>query len=427
MHILFLTDNFPPEVNAPASRTFEHCREWVRRGHKVTVITGAPNFPKGELFAGYRNAWRARETMDGIEVVRVWTYITANEGFVKRTLDYVSFMASAIPAGLGIRDVDIIVATSPQLFTPCAAYVVSRLKRRPYVFELRDLWPESIRAVGAMRNARILDLLERLELFLYAKSGHVVSVTDAFKRNLISRGIDGGKISVRTNGADLSRFAPAGRDLALAEQTGLQSKLVVGYVGTHGMAHALDTVLAAAGRLQAMPQAQTGHIHFMLLGDGAEKARLKEIAASQSLRNVTFLDSVPRQDVVRYWSLVDLAVIHLRRTPLFETVVPSKLFECMAMGIPVLHGVLGESAEIVQREGCGLLFEPENPEALVESVLRLARDPEGRKVMSERGRGAAQRYDRRTLAGEMLEDLRQVCAAQPRASPDRETPGNMAR
>ncbi|MEZ5851427.1 MAG: glycosyltransferase family 4 protein [Hyphomicrobiaceae bacterium] len=388
MHILFLTDNFPPEVNAPASRTFEHCREWVRLGHKVTVVTGAPNFPKGELLQGYRNAWRARETMDGIDVVRVWTYITANEGFVKRTLDYMSFMASAIPAGLGVRDVDVIVATSPQLFTPCAAYVVSRLKRRPYVFELRDLWPESIRAVGAMRNARILDVLEKLELFLYARSAHVVSVTEAFKRNLVARGVEAAKITVRTNGADLSRFAPVVRDHTLARATGLEGKTIVGYVGTHGMAHALDTVLDAAERLQALPDAEAGHVHFMLLGDGAEKARLKALAAAKGLRNVTFLDSVPRQDVVRYWSLVDLAVIHLRRTPLFETVVPSKLFECMAMGIPVLHGVPGESAEIVRREGCGLLFEPENADALAADILSLAGDVARRRDMSERGRPA---------------------------------------
>ncbi|MCB1630138.1 MAG: hypothetical protein KDI48_20590, partial [Xanthomonadales bacterium] len=151
MHILFLSDNFPPEVNAPASRTFEHCREWVRAGHKVTVITCAPNFPKGKVFEGYRNRLWQRERMDGIEVIRVWSYITANEGFTRRILDYLSYMFMAILAGPFVRRIELVVGTSPQFFTACAAYVVSRYRRVPYVFELRDLWPESIKAVGAMR------------------------------------------------------------------------------------------------------------------------------------------------------------------------------------------------------------------------------------------------------------------------------------
>ncbi|MDP9137918.1 MAG: glycosyltransferase family 4 protein [Pseudomonadota bacterium] len=410
MHILFLTDNFPPEVNAPASRTFEHCREWVKRGHRVTVITGAPNFPAGRVFDGYRNRLRSRESMDGIDVIRVWTYVASNKGFVRRTLDYVSFMVSAVPASLGVRDVDVIVATSPQLFTPCAAYLASLLKRRPFVFELRDLWPESIRAVGAIKNSRILNALEQLELFLYRRAAHVVSVTHAFKQNLIDRGIAAEKISVTTNGADLCRFNPMPRDEALAARLGLTGKTVVGYVGTHGMAHALDTILRAAQRLKLEPAARD--VRFMFLGDGAEKASLKAMAAENSLDNVVFLDSVPRNEVARYWSLVDLALIHLKRTPLFETVIPSKLFECMAMGLPILHGVAGESARIITREGCGVLFQPESSDELADSILELASDPMRRQQLSQRGREAAARYDRSALAAEMLQILHNVRASR---------------
>jgi glycosyltransferase involved in cell wall biosynthesis len=226
MHILFLTDNFPPEVNAPAARTFEHCREWVRAGHKVTVITGAPNFPTGQIFDGYKNRWRSHETIEGIDVIRVRTYITANEGLLKRTLDYASFMVSAVPASLGVIGIDVIVATSPHFFTPCAAYIAGLLKRRPYVFELRDLWPESIRAVGAMKSSRVLDALEAVELFLYRRAAHVVSVTHAFKKNLMGRGVPTKKISVTTNGADLSRFSPIPRDEALAATLGLTGEAI---------------------------------------------------------------------------------------------------------------------------------------------------------------------------------------------------------
>jgi len=406
MHILFLTDNFPPEVNAPASRTFEHCREWVRAGHKVTVITGAPNFPAGKVFEGYRNAWRSCESVQGIEVIRVWTYISANEGFLRRTLDYASFMVSAALAALDARDVDVIVATSPHLFTPWAAYVVGLLKRRPYIFELRDLWPESIRAVGAMKNSWILAALERLELFLYRKAAHVVSVTHAFKENLIARGIEAGKISVVTNGVDLARFKPRPRDEALAVKLGLSGKTVIGYVGTHGMAHALRTVLDAAELLK--PTDLAAQVRFLFLGDGVEKAALKADAAARKLDNVVFADSVARSEVVRYWSLIDLSVIHLKRSPLFETVIPSKLFECMAMGIPVLHGVAGESATIVQREGAGVTFAPENAGALVRSIAQLVRDPERRAEMARRAVAAARRYDRAELAATMLKTLERV-------------------
>jgi glycosyltransferase involved in cell wall biosynthesis len=400
MHILFLTDNFPPEVNAPATRTFEHCRAWVEAGHRVTVITGAPNFPTGRVFPGYRNRWWFRETMDGIEVVRVWTYITSNEGVARRTLDYASYMMAAVPATLAVDRFDIIVATSPQLFTPCAGWIASRLRRTPYVFELRDLWPESIRAVGALANRRILHRLEQLELFLYRRAAHIVSVTHAFKDNLVTRGIAPDKISVVRNGADLSRFSPRPRDLDLAARLGITDEIVVGYVGTHGMAHALSTVLAAAARIKAM--SAEARIRFLFLGDGAEKAALREQARKLALDNVIFLDTVPRDEVARYWSLLDVALIHLKRTPLFETVIPSKLFECMAMGIPVLHGVAGESARIVTTENVGIVFEPENDAALATHVLELAGDAPLRRRLAANAAHAAPSYAREASAREML-------------------------
>ena len=407
MHILFLTDNFPPEVNAPASRTFEHCREWVRAGHRVTVITCAPNFPKGKVFEGYRNRLWQSESMEGIRVVRVWSYITANEGFLKRILDYQSFMAAATLASPFVRGVDVVVGTSPQFFTACAAYVVSRLKRIPFVFELRDLWPESIRAVGAMKDSFALRLLERLELFLYRKAAAVVSVTHSFRDNLMRRGIDGGKICVVTNGVDAGRFRPRPKDAELARRLGLEGRFVAGYIGTHGMAHALETLLEAAAMLRA--RADGEGFRILLLGDGANKPALVARAKEMGLDNVLFVDSVPKDEVVRYWSLLDVAVIHLRRTELFTTVIPSKLFECMGMGIPVLHGVAGESAGIVAREDVGIVFEPENAAALCEGLLRLRDDAELYRRCSDNGIAAARRYDRAALALAMLDMLEGLC------------------
>lgn len=400
MHILFLTDNFPPEVNAPASRTFEHCREWVKAGHEVTVITCAPNFPGGKVFEGYRNRLFARETMDGVSVVRVWSYITANEGFLRRTLDYVSFMLAATPASLRVKRPDVVVATSPQFFTACAGYLVSRLRRIPYVFELRDLWPESIRAVGVMQQPAVLDWLEALELFLYRKASAIVSVTHAFRDNLARRGIDPRKVHVVTNGADLSLFRRRDKDTHLLRELGLSGKFVAGYIGTHGLAHSLETLLEAA---QLLKKQGRDDICLLFLGNGAAKARIVARAAEMALDNVVFVDSVPKAEVVRYWSLLDVSIIHLRANELFTTVIPSKLFECMAMGIPVLHGVRGESAVIVENEAAGVLFEPENAVDLSGKIVQLARDRKYLERLGANGVAAARKYDRIDLARQMLD------------------------
>ena len=408
MHILFLTDNFPPEVNAPASRTHEHCRQWVAAGEQVTVITCAPNFPKGRVFDGYRNKLWQEETMDGIRVIRVWSYITANEGFTKRVLDYMSFMLCAFIASLWVRRVDVVIGTSPQFFTAVAAWAVGAVKRVPFVFELRDLWPESIKAVGAMKESAVIRLLERVEMFIYRRAARIVSVTNSFRQTLMRRGINGNKIEVVTNGVDVSRFSPREKDATLQRELGFEGCFVAGYIGTHGMAHALETLLQAMQQLQSHPHGQ--HIRLLLLGDGARKAHLQAEAANLRLTNVVFVDTVPKDMVARYWSLLDVSIIHLRQTELFTTVIPSKLFECMGMGIPVLHGVAGESAGIVEREGCGIVFEPENTAALVARLLELQSNPGLRNQLREAGLKAAGRYDRKSLALGMLGVLRSIRA-----------------
>jgi glycosyltransferase involved in cell wall biosynthesis len=399
VHILFLTDNYPPEVNAPASRTFEHAREWVRLGHRVTVITGAPNFPAGKVFEGYRNRLHQRELVDGIEVVRVWTFIAANSGFGLRIVDYLSFMISAAVAGLFVRRPDVIVGTSPQFFTAVAAAVVALLKRKPWVFELRDLWPESIRAVGAMKRNRLLDLVEKLELALYRHAAAVVSVTHAFKRNLVARGINADRIFVVTNGVDTTRFSPRPKPRELVRRLGLEGKFVAGYIGTHGMAHGLDTVVDAARMLEA----RRDDAAIVMLGDGAERKRLE--GAGSGVASLRFLHSVAKPEVADHWALLDAAIIHLRRTDLFKTVIPSKIFEAMGMGIPIVLGVEGEAAEIVERHGVGLTHEPENAAELVAALERLMDDPNLARRLSAAGVAAAKQFDRAELAVRMLDIL----------------------
>lgn len=403
MHILFLSDNFPPEVNAPASRTFEHCREWVNEGNQVTVITCNPNFPRGEIFPGYRNCLLQKENMSGINVIRVWTYIAENKGFVRRTLDYLSFMISSFIASFLVRKVDLIIGTSPQFFTSVSAWGSSTFKRVPFVFELRDLWPESIKAVGALKDSNLIRLFEALEMFLYRRASRIVSVTQSFKKNLVRRGINGSKIDVVTNGVDLKRFSHRAKNEDLVNQLGLKDCFVAGYIGTHGMAHSLETLLHAMSRLRDRPCGKK--IRLLLLGDGAQKQFLKDEANRLNLTNVIFIDTVSKEKVSDYWSILDASIIHLKKTELFKTVIPSKLFECMGMGLPVLHGVEGESAGIVEETNCGVLFEPENVDQLIEKLLYLQSEPKSLESLSRNALVSAKQYDRAHLAIQMLDCL----------------------
>jgi glycosyltransferase involved in cell wall biosynthesis len=400
MHILFLTDNFPPEVNAPASRTFEHCREWVSLGEQVTIITCAPNFPKGKAFPGYQNRLWQVEMLEGIRVIRVWSYITANEGFFRRSLDYMSFMVSATIASLFVKQVNVVIGTSPQFFTVCAAYVVGLFKRVPWVFELRDIWPESIKAVGSIRDGFLYRSLEKLELLLYKKADCIIALTQSFKQELVSRGINAEKIDVVTNGVDLSLFKPRSKNEALLKKLGFENHFIAGYIGTIGMAHGLETLLEAAEILQRTPGAE--NIHFLILGDGARKNSLKQLAAQKQLKNIVFVDTVPKSEVGDYWSLLDVSIIHLKKDPLFEKVIPSKLFECMAMGIPVIHGVLGESAEIVSCLEVGKTIAPDHPQVMAQEILHLAMNNLELQQIKEVALKAANQFDRRQLAKSML-------------------------
>jgi glycosyltransferase involved in cell wall biosynthesis len=402
MKILFLTDNFPPEVNAPATRTHAHCRRWVEAGDEVTVITCAPNFPQGKVYPGYGNRLRSVESIDGIKVVRVWSFITANEGFIKRSLDYISFAVSAFFAGL-FEKADVIVATSPQFFTTFAGFGLSLVKRRPWIFELRDLWPESIATVGALKQAsRLYRWLEWTELFLYRRATRIVAVTPAFRDNLVRRGIPAQKVDVVTNGADLASFMPRPLNTALRDQLGVGDKFVIGYIGTHGMAHGLDFVL------DTMVTLKDRQIHLLLVGDGAEKENLRARAAALDLSNVSFHDPVPKQAVADWLAACDVLLVPLKLSETFKTVIPSKIFEAAAMKRPILLGVDGQAREIVETFGAGVYFAPEDAQSFTGAALQLMTEEGLRASCGAGGKRLAAAYARDALATRMLAILRAV-------------------
>jgi glycosyltransferase involved in cell wall biosynthesis len=398
LNILFITDNFPPEVNAPATRTYEHAKRWVQQGATVRVITCAPNFPQGKLYLGYKNKLYQTENMDGIIVIRVWSYMTSNKGFFLRILDYISFAFSAFLAGL-FKPCEVIVATSPQFFTTIAAYSLSLIKRKPWFFEVRDLWPESIRSVGAMdKNSKILDIFESIELFLYRKAKRVIVVTEAFKNNLIQRKIPCEKIDVIPNGCNSKLFFPCETDQLLKRDLGMGGKIVLGYIGTHGMAHGLDFIIHSFKKLDLQRYA------LLLVGDGAEKKSLISLVAKEKINGVHFLPPIPKSEVPSYISICDICLVPLIKTPTFRTVIPSKIFEVAAMGKPILLGVDGQARQIVEKYGCGIFFEPENEQSFHDGIDQI-QDEQIQTSIRLGCKALVRDYNRDSLADRMLNIL----------------------
>jgi glycosyltransferase involved in cell wall biosynthesis len=404
VRILFVTHYYPPEVNAPANRVHEHARVWARDGHDVTVITGVPNHPRGELFPGYANRWLQEERIDGVRVLRTWMYVTANEGFVKRTANYVLFMLTAILASFRAERPDVVVATSPQFFCGIAGAVIAALKQRPFVLEVRDLWPESIVALGQLRRGSLpVRLLEAFERRLYRRARGVVVVTRAFAQHIAARGVPEGNIALVYNGIDES-WTPRAANPALLARHGIGEAFRVGYVGTLGLAHGLVTVLDAAQQLR--------EVEFVFVGDGADRARIELEAKQRGLANVRFVGLVPRSEVPDWLASLDVLLVMLRDLAVFQTVIPSKLFEFAAMERPViLSAPHGEVREMVEKADVGLTIDPEDSAKLAAAITALRADPARAAAYARRARAWADSGFRRDALARALARFLAECAA----------------
>ena len=409
MRILFLSHYFPPEGNAPATRVFEMCRRWVKAGHGVEVVTGVPNVPNGVPYPGYRNRRIQRETMDGIRVIRVWTFLAPNKGRIRRSLNYLSYLFSAVCAGASAQRPNVVLATSPQFFCGWAGAVIARLRRRPFILEIRDIWPDSIETVGAVRNRLLLRLLGWMERRLYASARHIVAVGEGYKEQLVARGVPPEKVTVITNGIDAAALKPRTRNQELLEQYKLQARFVVSYIGTIGMACGLDVVLRAAGMLKERGDSK---IVFLLVGDGASREALEREARTEHLDNVVFTGLQPKERIPDFLSITDACLVHLRKKDLFKSVLPSKILEAAAMARPIILGVQGHAARLVDEAGMGLCIEPENERELVAAAEELSRDPQAARKMGEAGRRhVAERFDLDALARQYADVIEKTVAA----------------
>lgn len=409
MHVLCISHYYPPENGALAVRMSENARAWAAAGATVTVVTCVPNYPRGKVFPGYRNRLFQREVIDGVKVIRLWTLVSANEGLFLRALNYLSLLLSVIIASPWLPRPDVIMSTSPNLFCGVAGGLLAWIKRRPWILEIRDLWPESIVAVGAIKNRGIIAPFEYLERWAYRKATAVVSVTDTFVKHIVANGARPEKVHVIKNGVDLSTFS-TGDGESFRKKHGLAGKIVASYIGTHGMAHKLETVLMAAVELRHRPE-----IVFVLVGDGAERSKLIALRDNMGLSNVIFLGELPRGEMPDVLAATDISLVVLSNSPLFRAVIPSKIFEAMGASKPIILGVEGESAEIIRKAGSGLVVAPESAAELSSAIVTLADDASLRAQLGENGLNCVRRrFSRQVLSQTYLDLLHCTAAASVR-------------
>jgi len=407
--ILYVSQYFPPEMGAPSARASEVAQHWARAGHDVSVLTGFPNHPTGVVPAEWRGRLRRliyREKIGSVQVFRTWLWPLPNRKAHERMRNYASFCVSAALRGVAIPRPDVIIASSPQLLVGLSGWWIAFSRQIPFVFEVRDLWPESLTAVGVGDEDSLLHhALAAVAKFLYQRSDRIVVVTPAFKEHLMRRWrVPAGKISVVENGVETDLFKPssAAANNALRREFGAEGKFLVCYIGTMGMAHGLETLLDAAGQLQR----QNSNAQFLLVGEGAEKERITSIAKSRGLANVSFLAQQPREKIPAFISASDACLVLLKKTDVFKTVIPTKMLEFMSCARPVILGVDGQARQIIEEAGAGLVIEPENSEALVGAINQLSADRDVGVALGQKGREYIQQhFSRGQTAGKYIEVL----------------------
>jgi colanic acid biosynthesis glycosyl transferase WcaI len=417
MNILYISQYFPPEMGAPAARAAELSKHWAAAGHEVTILTGFPNHPTGVVPAEWRQKFRRlifREQIDGVNVVRTWLLPFPNRKAYERILNYSSFCFSAAVSGLFLSRPDVVIATSPQLLVGLSGWWLARWKQIPFVFEVRDLWPESLSAVGmAGVNSFLHRSLQQIAAFLYRNCDHIVVVAPAFEDHLVKYWkTPREKISVIENGVETNLFAPASdlrrgafctaTSTALRKQLDLEGNFVASYIGTIGMAHGLETIIDAAVQLRE----SNPEVSFLIVGEGAEKDRIVNLARERGATNVRFLGQQPRERIPDYIGASDACLVLLKNAEVFKTVIPTKMLEFMSCVRPVILGVGGQARQILEEAGGGIVIEPENADALARAIQRLAADPDVAHEMGQRGREyIVRQFSRRQTAEKYIEVL----------------------
>jgi colanic acid biosynthesis glycosyl transferase WcaI len=403
-------------MGAPAARAAELSRYWARGGHEVTVLTAFPNHPTGVVPLEYRSKfWRmiGSENSEGVKVVRTWLLPFPNRKPYERMLNYSSFCLSAGTTGLFLRRPDVIIASSPQLLVGLSGWWIARHKSVPFIFEVRDLWPESLAAVGMGSEASLLHRsLGKIADFLYRHADHVVVVTPAFQEYLAEhRHLPPEKLSVIANGVEIELFSPQNRNPDVRKELEADGKFIVSYIGTMGMAHGLETLVEAAAQLQSVAR----EVLFLVVGEGADKHRIIDLVRLRQLRNVHFLGQQAREKIPAYICASDACLVLLKKSDIFKTVLPTKMLEFMSCACPVILGVDGQAREIVEKAQAGIFIEPGNAADLARAVITLLSNSPLRESFGRNGRRyVVQNYSRQQTAHAYIELLKNVVGERVR-------------
>ena len=395
MNIVYFSHYFTPEIGAPSARIYDLSQYWLESDNHVEVATCFPNHPHGKLYPEYKLQRYKSEEVDGIQTHRTWSYITPNKGFIKKTLGHVSFWVSSYLFSVKrLSQPEIIIGTSPTFFAAMAALNAASRRKVPFVMEVRDLWPAIFVELGVLTNKSIISVLERWEMWMYKRATKIVTVTEAFRQNLIDRGIPAEKVHTIPNGADTNYWIPQEKPAALSKKLGLENKFIVLYIGTHGISQALHSVVNAAHLLKTET-----NVHFLFVGAGADKEKLKQMSQDLALTNITFHDPVKKGEMNDFYALSDVCLIPLRDIPLFDTFIPSKMFEIMAMARPMIGSVRGEPADILRRSKSAAVVSPENSVELADAIRNLSESSDLCQEMGRNGREFVEaHYSRRALA-----------------------------
>jgi len=408
MRILVLAHYYPPEMGGAAARLHGLSRWLAAYGHQVTVITCLPNYPSGRIDATYRGKLYVREEKDGVRLLRTWVYASPVKGSARRLANYFSFVVSATLAGWLARGPwDVVLGSSPPLFLGIAGWLIARVRRIPFVFDIRDIWPDVAVDAGEFApDAPITRLGRWLARFLYRRADRIVPVTELKRERIAAQGVPAEKLTVVTNGVDLDRVPDAAPDRR--EELGLGGHFVVLYAGLIGIAQGVEIAVEAAHRLVG-----DSRVHFLIVGDGVRRAAIEREVSERGLSNVTMLPRQPREAMPALLATADVCLVPLSAAGIVDA-VPSKLLEAWAHRRAVILAAEGESAKIVQEAGGGLVVAPGDGAALSKAVRQLADEPERCDAMAKAGRAYVEtRYDRRDLARQMERVLCDVAQGAP--------------
>ena len=408
MRFLVLSQYFPPEVGATQVRLSSMCRELVRAGHQVDVVTAMPHHPVGEIFPRYRRRFSCLEFQDGVRVRRTWLYAAAGSGW-RRILSYFSFMVTSLYSITRVRAPDYIFVDSPPLFLGVTGWLASVYWKCPFVFNVADLWPDSVLDLGVMKEGAFIKAAFWLESWIYRRAQFVNAVTRGIYDVLLNRkNVPAAKILFLPNGVDTNIVQPLPSDESLKKQLGLTGKCIAIYAGNHGYAAGAEQILQAAKLLESHPD-----LHFLFVGDGPDKPRLQSLATELQLQNTTFLDSVPLESMSSYLSIADIALITLRKAGVTRGARPAKTFVMMAAAKPIILAAEGEAEELIVSSGAGMIVPPDEPEQFASAILAMHEDAEGAREMGLRGLAyVREKFEWSKLVGNWLKQLSAAEVAQ---------------